>query len=79
MELMPFSRRFLAASLLIAFGLILAAAAVDRYAAYMPDYLYACRWVAAALDNAVAVVFVGVLVGTLSDLILRFYLPRNEL
>ena len=77
-ELMPFSHRFLVICLLIAALLIAAAAAVDRLAVCPTDYLWACRWVAAALDNAVAVLFVGVFGATLSDLVLRFYVVGED-
>ena len=62
----------------LATTLLLFAAVATRYAACFPDYLLLCRYIAAAKENAPALLAVGVIGSTLSDLALRHYLSIDD-
>ncbi len=77
-RLLPFSRLFLWLCMLLTVTLLIFAATAARYAVAFEDYLLVCRYIAAAKENAIAVLLVGVLGSTLSDLVLRQYLSIDE-
>lgn len=77
-RLLPFSHWFLWLCILFAVALLTFAVIATRHAATYPDYLLICRWIAAAKENAAAVLLVGALGSTLSDVILRQQLSRHE-